>query len=162
MSRTNGKKWVVGRGSRVIDFEIRLWIHHRRTNRSVEVSIFAASFVVSSRDLSYFQNHNGTRMRARLDILILFIDKAVFVMSLLRARRVKFGRIALPFRVSKSRQEQATHNHRGLQCALINRDVLGVVTINRLRNVALINRRQVTRIAHYYSRINMFHRYNVY
>jgi len=84
---------------------------------------------------------------------------------LLQAARQNYANfeIAFPTLVLKSLQEQTdAQPSETLQCALINGNELRVMTINRRRNVALINRGQVTRIAHYYSRINVFRRYNVY
>ena len=77
MLRTNEKKSE--KRCRVIDFEIQLesiW----RTNRNVEMSIFIMSFHHAS---CHIPKISMDEMHARLDILILFIDKAVFVMSLL-------------------------------------------------------------------------------
>lgn len=91
------------------------------------MSIFVASFYHESCHISKI---SMDETRARLDILILFIEQSCFChVSVTRGavRQIR-GRISCrtpDTAVPKSRQEQTTHGHRRLQCALINRNELG-------------------------------------
>lgn len=134
MSRANKKKVGGGRkGCRVIDFEIRLestW----RTNRSVEMSIFVASFYHENCHISKISMDEMRRAARYIDFVYrqsCFCHVSV-TRGAVRQIRTNFESHTRQFR--NLRQERTTHGHRRLQCALINRNELDVVTINRRRN----------------------------
>lgn len=136
------------------------------------MSIFVASLVTFRHESCHISQNHNRRECARGARYIDFVYRTKLFLSCLcyarGASNLDESRIALPSRRRRASKYPARTNDArpsgDFNVRLINRNVLvwRVVTINRRRNVALINRKQVTRIAHYYSRINVFHRYNVY
>lgn len=116
--------------ARVIDFEIRLESTSEDKSECRNVNICRA---VLSRGLSHFRNLNGRDARAARYIDFVYRQSCFCRASLLRAARQIFGefRIAPPHASQPARnpkQERTTRGarrHRRLQCALINRNVLG-------------------------------------
>lgn len=128
----------------------------RRTNRNVEPSIFAVSFFI-------LPHCHIRKPRWILDMHIDFVYRDALYAFISVARDVSTGR----FRGCPTPNSEISRNKRN-RCSEIFTYIVQAnqlrhthtrsqlrPTINRRRSVTLTNHRQVTRIAHYYSRINV-------
>jgi len=132
----------------------------RRTNRNVEQSIFAVSRSLSSPTV-ISENLDGYW----ICILILFIETRFMRLSLSHATYQQADFAVDRRQIPKSQGTSETDARRFSRTLYrrINCDTHTHThtrsqlrpTINRRRSVTLTNHRQVTRIAHYYSRINV-------